>query len=191
MFSFFASKIHQHYIKKFNSIWIPDFEDEKTSLAGKLSKNKNLKNVTYIGPLSRLPLVSKTEEQFDFLCLLSGPEPLRTVLEFLLIEKANETNKRICVVRGSNLKIKYDFQGNLTLIDMPSAETLSRLIENSHTVICRSGYSTLMDLHHLKKQSVILIPTPGQYEQMYLANYWKQKFGARLLLQKNLKFFDF
>lgn len=191
LFSFFANKIHQHYIKKFDRIWVPDFEDEQKSLAGKLSKNKNLKNVIYVGPLSRLPIVPKTEEQFDFLCLLSGPEPLRTFFESLLIEKAKDTNKRICLVRGTIAEYNYQLPGNVTLMEMPSAEILSHLIQNSHTIVCRSGYSTLMDLHHLKKKSVILVPTSGQCEQIYLADYWKQKFGARVLLQKDLKLFDF
>jgi UDP-N-acetylglucosamine:LPS N-acetylglucosamine transferase len=37
-------------------------------------------------------------------------------------------------------------------------------------VIGRSGYSTIMDLVAMKKKA-ILIPTPGQTEQEYLARY--------------------
>jgi predicted glycosyltransferase len=74
---------------------------------------------------------------------------------------------------------------------MPNAKDLSRLICNAKTIVCRSGYSTLMDLHHLKKQAVILIPTPGQYEQLYLANYWKEKFGMQVVLQKESPQFNF
>ena len=142
LFSFFANKIHHHYIKKFNAIWVPDSEEEEKSLAGKLSRNKGLKNVKYIGPLSRLRLVEKTEIQFDYLCLLSGPEPLRTELEFILIEKAKTSQKKIGIVRGSHLKVKNTTPGNVILIDLPNAENLSGLIQNSKTIICRSGYST-------------------------------------------------
>ncbi len=191
LFSFFANKIHHHYIEKFNQVWVPDFEDQKKCLAGMLSRNKALKNITYMGPLSRLPLAKKKEIQFDYLCLLSGPEPLRTELELLLIEKAKLTEKKIGVVRGSHLKMQHTAPENLIVIDMPTAENLSRLIQNSNTIICRSGYSTLMDLHHLKQQSVILIPTPGQFEQSYLADYWQQKFGAKVILQKDLPSFSF
>lgn len=190
-FSFFANKIHNHYIKKFNQVWVPDFEEEEICLAGLLSRNKALTNVTYIGPLSRLPLVDNTEKHFDYLCLLSGPEPLRSELEFTLIEKAKDSEKKICLVRGSQIKKLQTIPENVTLIDMPGAENLSRLIQSSKTIICRSGYSTLMDLHHLKKENIILIPTPGQFEQLYLADYWKQKFGAKVILQKDLAYFSF
>ena len=41
-------------------------------------------------------------------------------------------------------------------------------------VICRSGYSTLMDLMRLRKRA-FLIPTPGQTEQEYLARKLMQR----------------
>ena len=44
-------------------------------------------------------------------------------------------------------------------------------------VICRSGYSTLMDLAALSKKS-ILVATPGQTEQEYLAQLHLQQKSA-------------
>jgi UDP-N-acetylglucosamine:LPS N-acetylglucosamine transferase len=41
-------------------------------------------------------------------------------------------------------------------------------------VICRSGYSSVMDLVKLQKKAV-LIPTPGQTEQEYLAQWLQEK----------------
>lgn len=189
--SFIANKIHHHYIKQFNAVWVPDFEDEKLCLAGKLSRNASLKNVTYIEPLSRLKVPEHNEQQFDYLCLLSGPEPLRTELERILIEKANQSDKKIAIVRGTTKELKSFTNKNLTVFNAPNANELSKLIANSQTIVCRSGYSTLMDLHHLKKQNCILIPTPGQEEQEYLANYWRQKLGFKIILEKDLKSFTF
>ena len=186
VFSFIANKIHHHYIKKFNSVWIPDFADEKNCLAGKLSRNTSLKNVNYIGPLSRLQKVAEIKYEYDYLFLLSGPEPLRTDLENSLIKKANLSDKKIAIVRGSKQMLNYTINNNLTVVDMPNAFQLSQLISNSKTIVCRSGYSTLMDLHHLQKINFILIPTQGQHEQVYLANYWKQKFGAKVIQQNEL-----
>ena len=40
----------------------------------------------------------------------------------------------------------------------------------SRLIICRAGYSTIMDLFKLQKNAV-LIPTPGQTEQEYLSKY--------------------
>ena len=78
---------------------------------------------------------------------------------------------------------------NITITDTPSAKELSQFIIDSKKIVCRSGYSTLMDLHHLKKQNCILIPTPGQEEQEYLANYWSQKSGFKVIHEKDLKTF--
>lgn len=191
IFSEFANKIHHHYIKQFNTVWVPDFENEKDNLAGKLSHHHALKNVTYVGPLSRLQVMSSKENGFDYLCLLSGPEPLRTELERILIEKANQSDKKICIVRGTNKKLKSFVNKNITITDVPSANELSQWIIDSKIVVCRSGYSTLMDLHQLNKQSCVLIPTPGQEEQEYLADYWSQKPGFKIIHEKDLKSFSF
>lgn len=190
IFSFIANKIHRRFIKHFNKVWVPDFEEENKCLAGNLSRNTSLKNIIYIGPLSRLQKVDKIEDEFDYLCLLSGPEPLRTELEIILINAADVSNKKIGLVRGTR-PLPHSVNKNITIIDLPTALQLSQLIVNSKTIVCRSGYSTLMDLHHLEKKECILIPTPGQDEQVYLANYWKQKFGARVIQQKDLKTFEF
>ncbi len=189
IFSTIANKIHHHYIKQFNVVWVPDFENEKDNLAGKLSHHHDLKNVSYVGPLSRLPISNSKENGFDYLCLLSGPEPLRTELERVLIEKANKSDKSICIVRGTDKKLKSFVNKNITIIDAPSANELSQWIIDAKTIVCRSGYSTLMDLHHLNKQNCVLIPTPGQEEQEYLANYWSGKSGFQVIHEKDLKTF--
>lgn len=191
LFSGIATKIHHYFIKQFNEVWVPDIEDANKNLSGKLSKNTSLQNVKYIGTLSRLSVVKETPYSFDYLCLLSGPEPLRTDLEKELIKKANQSDKRICFVRGTKKELKSFINKNVRVFDMPDALELSRLIFGSTTIVCRSGYSTLMDLHHLQKKSYIFVPTPGQDEQEYLANYWKEKFSAKLLLQKDLRAFSF
>ncbi|MES2565239.1 MAG: glycosyltransferase [Bacteroidota bacterium] len=187
LFSLMANKVHHYFIKKFNSIWVPDFENEGLALAGKLSKNHHFKNLIYIGPLSRLTFLEPANKVFDYLCLLSGPEPLRTEFEKQLIEKSKNTDKKICIVRGTYSEHNYNLSDNVVLNNMPEANDLSLMIQNSEMVICRSGYSTLMDLHQLKKSNIILIPTPCQPEQNYLAEYWSQKFGANVIYQKDLK----
>jgi uncharacterized protein (TIGR00661 family) len=191
IFSFMANAIHHHFIKQFNKVWVPDFEEDNMCLAGKLSRNHSLNSVVYIGALSRLSCANVIKNEYDYLCLLSGPEPLRSDLERLLIEKANASTKRICIVRGTQTKLDINTKEYLTLIDLPNSKLLSELILNSSIIVCRSGYSTLMDLHHLQKSEVILIPTPGQYEQLYLAAYWKQKTGAKVLQQSELYDFVF
>ena len=91
------------------------------------------------------------------------------------------------MVRGTNQILKTNVLNHITRYDLPNAETLSKLVANADTVICRSGYSSLMDMHNLQKTKLILIPTPSQTEQIYLANYWQQKFGAKIIEQSKLK----
>ena len=187
--SLLANKIHHHYIKQFNRIWVPDFEEEKKCLAGKLSRNHTFKNIEYIGPLSRLNYDTKVVEDLEYLIVLSGPEPQRTVLETTLLEIAIKSTKQICMVRGSNNPISTTANKNVKVINYASAEQLSQLLLSAKKVVCRSGYSTLMDLYTLHKKHIILIPTPSQHEQEYLANYWKETHDAVVVLQKDLKDF--
>jgi len=187
VFSKLANSIHQAYMKHYNTVWIPDFENEEKSLAGKLSHASPIKNSIYIGPLSRLEKNTSKDLSIDYLFLLSGPEPQRTNLENTLIEIANKTTKKIAFVRGINQTLKTKMLNHITPYDLPDAETLSQLITLADIIVCRSGYSTLMDLQHLHKTKLILIPTPSQTEQVYLATYWKEKFGAKVIIQSQLK----
>ena len=184
-----ANKVHYQYIKHFNQVWIPDFEEQAKSLAGFLSRNHNLNNATYIGPLSRLEPSTAIIEDLDYLFLLSGPEPQRTILETALIEIALKSNKSICMVRGSNISLSDKSNNAISMIDYATSSQLSILMQRAKTIVCRSGYSTLMDLSALHKKKMVLIPTPGQQEQEYLADYWKEMHHAKVILQKDLKDF--
>lgn len=183
LFSALANAIHRSYMKQFNQVWVPDVEG-KDALAGELSAKKSFKNVRYIGPLTRLKNQAAIAP-FDVLCLLSGPEPQRTVLENKLL-KCLPGNKDVVIVRGTKKALETVAPSTARMIDLPDAKALSQLIKAADTVVCRSGYSTLMDLYALQKKQLILVPTPGQSEQLYLATYWKEKFGAEVINQNNL-----
>jgi len=64
-----------------------------------------------------------------------------------------------------------------------STNELNEEIERADWVISRSGYSTIMELAKLQKKS-ILIPTPGQTEQEYLAKFLFQRKLAYPVEQK-------
>ncbi len=187
-----ANRIHSRFMAHFNELWIPDYMANNESLAGKLSRNTKNTNVKYIGPLSRLKKTESSEIKYDYLCLLSGPEPQRTLIESILYNKAIVSSKKIAFVRGTrNIMEKSSTTSQIDIYDMPDMELLSRLVSHSEYIVCRSGYSTLMDAHILGKDKLILIPTPGQTEQEYLANYWKEKYHAKLVLQEKLVEFEF
>ena len=49
-----------------------------------------------------------------------------------------------------------------------TSEQLETAINESELILSRSGYTTIMDLAKLGKKA-FFIPTPGQYEQLYLS----------------------
>jgi uncharacterized protein (TIGR00661 family) len=171
-----AQKINYHYINKFNECWVPDAEGIK-NLAGELSrpKIKPTQPVKYIGILSRFTKLA-VEKNIDLLVMLSGPEPQRTMLEEIVLKQLKETNLKTVFVRGlpSTENKLYSENKLVEIINHLSATDLNKLICSANIVLSRSGYSTVMDLAVLQQPS-ILIPTPGQTEQEYLAKYLAEK----------------
>ena len=76
--------------------------------------------------------------------------------------------------------------GHVTVWPDPTAEELAGALKGADTIVCRSGYSSLLDLAALGKRA-ILIPTPGQPEQVYLAKHWAEAFGIATCTQKQLE----
>jgi len=62
----------------------------------------------------------------------------------------------------------------LPFIIISLAPIMKEIIETSDNIISRSGYTTIMELVSLNSTALI-IPTPGQTEQEYLAEYLSGK----------------
>tara|TARA_R110002049_G_scaffold37208_1_gene117461 strand:+ start:26939 stop:27994 length:1056 start_codon:yes stop_codon:yes gene_type:complete len=163
-----STKMHQKIIKKFDACWVPDVKDEP-NLSGKLGHPDTFETPTdYIGPLSRFePKPLKTKH--GLMVLLSGPEPQRTLLEEKLLTELKDYPKKVVFVKGFMEKEQtIQIMGNLSIYNFMTSELLEKTINESELVISRSGYTTVMDLAKLNKKA-FFIPTPGQYEQEYLA----------------------
>jgi uncharacterized protein (TIGR00661 family) len=165
--------LNKRLIKKFSFCWIPDYADPERSLSGTLSKatKYEVEHITHIGPLSRFSPKCDSSSRFDVLCIFSGPEPQRSIFEKKVNEQLGNSGLRYFVTRGV-LSQKLSSQDNE--VDFLNSEALQTVISQSSLVIARSGYSTIMDLAALGKKA-ILVPTPGQTEQEYLADRWKEK----------------
>jgi predicted glycosyltransferase len=169
--------LHDRMILRFNHCWVPDKQDEP-SLAGALSHpHKKPDNLVYIGPLSRLEKESGEEKKI--VVALSGPEPQRTLLENNLIQIFSDKtweSHEILFLRGlPTLPIPPTHHPqNLVFVNHLNSNAFSTAIAEASLVICRSGYSSVMDLVKLQKKAV-LIPTPGQTEQEYLAQWLEEK----------------
>jgi hypothetical protein len=165
---------------RYTQVWIPDIAGEK-NLSGELSHGVNIGNRHFIGILSRfVPMPDK--EQYDCAFVLSGPEPQRSYLERSFIDQLVALLPAKCIlVRGSKsapplLIEEHRVQTSLEVRDLVDGRELNAILCSSRQIVCRSGYSTLLDLCIIGKNA-LLIPTPGQPEQEYL---------ARELLRKGL-----
>jgi len=171
---------HQRMISRFNSCWVPDFP-RPPYLAGDLAHlYPPSRNTVFIGPLSRFNTDFcedvKKEYLNDVIAIISGPEPSRTSFEEKIISQLSLINKKCLIVRGlpnetDSIKALPD---NINVVNHLSACDLKESILNSHYIIARAGYSTIMDLVALCRTAV-LVPTPGQTEQEYLASYYNAR----------------
>ena len=108
------------------------------------------------------------------LAILSGAEPQRTIFEKELFASLQENpHENIILIQGKvEAEQKVSKVGKVTVYNYMNTEELQEYILKADKIICRSGYSSIMDLHALGKlQNATLIPTPGQTEQEYLAEY--------------------
>lgn len=163
-----VNRLHSGLVAKFDRWWVPDFAGPE-SLAGALSES-NRPGLTYIGPLSRFGRIEKTTKTFDLAFLLSGPEPQRTLFEQWVIEAAAKTTLRIALIRGTDTPLQDISIANLSVFHLLATREVVDIIAKSDVVVARSGYTTIMDLYHTGGRAV-LVPTPGQTEQEYLARH--------------------
>lgn len=163
-----TSKLHQHIIKKYTECWVPDFEGIP-NLTGKLGHLNDVHfKINYIGPLSRMTK-SDVPKQYDLMIILSGPEPQRGLLEEKLKKEISQFGGSIVFIKGIVEKDQKKEQlKNVAFYNFMNTRQLEQTFNESEFVLCRSGYTTIMDLVKLEKKAYF-IPTPGQYEQEYLA----------------------
>lgn len=178
-----AEKILHKQIKKmiykFNRCWIPDIK-EIPNFAGDLSLQFSLNGKSaFIGLLSRFdenPVITpQPEKTYEVMGIVSGPEPQRTIFAKLLLQQMKELQKPCLLVLGDFSKPTSTYQdGNVLVYSSMNTNQLYQAFQSSKFIVARSGYSTIMDLISLRR-TAILVPTPGQTEQEYLANYYNSR----------------
>ncbi|OUR98312.1 glycosyltransferase [Flavobacteriales bacterium 33_180_T64] len=164
-----STKLHQKIIKQFQECWVPDNLGD-LNLSGKLGhKHMHEMPLKYIGPLSRFTKEDKSIK-YEVMVLLSGPEPQRTFLETKLFEEFKTYNGgKVIFIKGVIEDTQHISEvGHITIYNFMTSEELNNAINESNLIVARSGYTTIMDLSKLSKK-VFFIPTPGQFEQGYLA----------------------
>lgn len=175
--------LHKSHLEKFSECWVVDIADAP-GLSGKMGHPAKLPAHTrYLGLLSQAEKKS-TENSKDLVVILSGPEPQRTILSQKLWQQAMQYEGRVVFVEGkADAPVPGNIPAHITHHQLLTKDTLQNALNSAQLVICRSGYSTLMDLVKLQKKA-ILIPTPGQTEQEYLGKELQQQGAFISLPQK-------
>lgn len=178
-----VARLHARIYKRYDEVWVPDYADGvQPSLSGmlghKLTQTKTqTKTIKYIGPLSRFSgqswdVSGSAYRGFDTVAVLSGLEPQRSIFEKALTEQAIKSNEKTLIIRG---KIQEPFvrmqHGSLLKVTYLNDQDMVAALTTCKRIICRSGYSSIMDLAVLGVlDKARLVPTPGQPEQEYLAS---------------------
>jgi uncharacterized protein (TIGR00661 family) len=182
-----ANFFHRKFLNKFDYHLIPDTPQH--DLAGSLSKS-NFKNTSYIGNLSRLTPSPLKDLKYEVMAIVSGPEPHISTFFELLKKQLSLLPYPTLLVGGMPEKEDDEkWIGQCRIVPYMNEVELSDAIGASKLIICRSGYSSIMDLVALQKKA-ILIPTPLQTEQEYLASFYEQKKIAFSCTQSSLNLID-
>ena len=178
-----ARSVVMRYAERFDAVWVPDMEDQ--ALAGALSAPLS-EATRFIGPLSRFQVdddapsgldgsTAQADRPADLLGLVSGPEPQRSTMEAALRTCFLRDGRPALILAGKPGGGQHREANVLTVHDAEDNRFRAAIL-GAETIVCRSGYSTLLDLVVLGRTAV-LVPTVGQPEQEGLARAWSRKHG--------------
>jgi len=174
-----VSKKIASWVNRFDEVWIPDFGED--GIAGEMLNNP-IVNIPrkYLGNISRFENF-EVKKEIDFLGIISGPEPQAELFYNLIQEKLRNGPNKIAY----NGK-KSEYKGKAEHVELDNNQNLNTLAAQSHFIICRSGFTSLLDILKIRGNALI-IPTPGQPEQEYLAHRMKKMNLMHNMSQKQFK----
>lgn len=147
-----------NWVNEFDECWIQD--EEQGALCPELNKSELNIPKSFIGWSSRFSKVaSPILNKYTFIA--SGPEPQLSKFSQEIAKIVERTGKNYQLVVPKDLGLKNQ-------VVNPSTEELNKIINASEIIVSRAGYTSIMELSVVGKKA-ILVPTPGQYEQSYLA----------------------
>lgn len=165
-------------MSRYCKIIVPDYGNED-NLTGKLSHKLNFikkKKVEYVGQLSHVSKSKKKSgDPIDYFIMLSGPEPQRTILEEMVLCQAKNLSGKIVIAGAVPEGKKIKTPDNIEYHPFMSGREVQKMLNNCSFLVTRSGYTTIMEMAELDLKNALLIPTPGQTEQEYLASYYEEK----------------
>ncbi len=190
-------RLIERQLEAFNYRWlghlrrmiVPDTEDDK--LSGDLAHGLDVfprAIISYAGILSRLRRRAVAQD-LDVFVTLSGPEPQRSILERIVLRQLPSLRGRIVVALGKPDLVARTRVGSADVYGYLDRAAQEEMMNRARVIVCRAGYSTIMDLAELRRSGV-LIPTPGQTEQEYLARYHDARGTALAVDQRDVDLRD-
>lgn len=167
-------------LKRFDRLFIPDFPDPVRNLSGRLAHSSNLRGCRhrFVGLLSSYTHLG-LEQDIDYLFVISGylVEHRGGLIQNLLEQARDLPGHKVFILGGAEedaARFTHHQSNQLQIHALASGEDRQQLFNRARVLISRAGYTTIMDLVEHGKRAV-LIPTPNQTEQEYLAQYLANK----------------
>ena len=174
----FALLLNRVVQTRFERVIVPDNPPGPGSLAGKLSRPllaSSFSRLYYAGILATAQKLDIPED-LDLLVMISGPEPQRTIFEQTVLPQLPEIPGTKVVLLGSPTHRSVACPDpHTTIKSYVDTEEKITLLNRARFIICRSGYTTMMELAEVQKRHGLFVPTPGQTEQEYLSAYYRKK----------------
>lgn len=194
LFMVFGEWFNRIVFKCFNRVFVPDAAG-KPNLSGILSHDTAIsrhKKVRHVGCLSSVvPQATIVNEDIDYMISISGPEPQRSEFEKKVCKQLDRLKGKVVVTLGRPAEEKNILRQdeNLTIYAHLNRSEMNEMMQRAKHVVCRSGYSTVMELLALGK-SALFVPTPGQTEQEYLGKLYQEQGLFTCRSQDKLDFND-
>jgi predicted glycosyltransferase len=191
-FEWIGILFHRFFITKYSLCFIPDLPGE-LNVSGRLSHTVKLpENTRFIGILSRFKSnLPSHENKTGFphnTLILSGPEPQRGIFRQKIVEALKHREPPTVILEGKPRNpAEVTKVGNIISYNHLPSNEMQKIISESESIVARSGYTSIMELISLNC-SALLVPTPGQTEQEYLAGYLSEKGWFETVSQKNINF---
>ena len=163
--------------RKFDRVVVPDNPPGGPALAGKLSRpllSASYRHIFYAGILATAKKLAVPED-LDYLFVISGPEPQRTVFERAVLPQLKDVPGSRVVLLGSPDAGAAAADPGVSVFSYVDTEEKIALFNRAKCIVCRSGYTTMMELAEMGKRRALLVPTPGQTEQEYLSEYYRDR----------------
>ena len=174
--SWLTENVNVAALRKFDLLFIPDYFGPSRNLAGHLAHSRSLHRCPhrYIGVLSSYQR-RQVAQDIDYLFVISGYllEHKESFVRDLLEQAAAIPGSKVFVLgNAGGDEAAYDRyrRSDLQVYSVASGALRQELFNRARVIVSRAGYTTVMDLVEHGKRA-LLIPTPNQTEQEYLAAY--------------------